>query len=200
MDPTLFELNIGAIIVSVLLILLGAIIVGLVTKRLKTITFKGFEIEIKEEGEGGPPRANRSNTRIIEAVEALNRQEQLAKWSQRAGALLSFGQYVVGGVLTTSFIQESLSNKVVGLLGVLVLVSSLIYQQYRPDILARSARYRVIELRTVIRNAEDMLYEMRTDPKNAPPVIELRKMVSERLAEIEKSEIEEREIEKPQRN
>jgi hypothetical protein len=40
-----------------------------------------------------------------EAMELRNRYENTAKWSRRSAQCLSFGQYVIGGALASSFVQ-----------------------------------------------------------------------------------------------
>ena len=130
------------------------------------------------------------DTRLNEARDYLRRQETMARWNCRAAASLTFSQYIVGGILATSFVQESLPREVVGFLGLLVLVASLIHHRYRPDIYARCARERAVQLRALIRKAEDALYAIRSGRADAPSLLRIRKMVSEGLAEIEASELQ----------
>ena len=130
------------------------------------------------------------DTRLDEARSYLWRQEAMARWNRRAAASLTFSQYIVGGILATSFVQESLPKEVVGFLGVLVLVASLIHHRYRPDIYARCARERSVQLRALIRKAEDALFAIRSGRADAPSLLKIRKMISEELAEIEASELQ----------
>ena len=129
------------------------------------------------------------DTRLDEARGYLRRQETMAKWNCRAAASLTFSQYIVGGILATSFVQEALPKEVVGFLGLLVLIASLVHHRYRPDIYSRGARERAVQLRALIRTAEDALYAIHSRPPDAPTLLRIRKMVSEGLAEIDASEL-----------
>jgi hypothetical protein len=129
------------------------------------------------------------DVRLNEARDVLQRQETIVRWYCRAAALLTFSQYIVGAILATSFVQESLPREIVGFLGVLVLGSSLVHHRYRPDIQSRDARQRAAQLRTVIRTAEDALFEIGKGKQGAPSLIKIRKMVSVGLTKIEAIEL-----------
>lgn len=129
------------------------------------------------------------DSRLGELREALARQKAVARLNGWADSSLTFGQYIVGGLLASSFIQESLPNQVIGALGVLVLLSSLIRQRYRPDIKAVGAKRRAVLLRSFIREVEDNLYTLNTAQDNAPSIYAIRQKVSERLSKFEESEL-----------
>jgi hypothetical protein len=74
-------------------------------------------------------------------------------------------------------------------LGVLVLLSSLIRQRYRPDIRAVGAKRRAVLIRSFIREVEDNLYAINKGQENAPSVFLIRKTVTERLSRVEESEL-----------
>jgi len=178
---------VGALIAAIAAIV-GAIVAWL-AKRLFSVKVGGLEISLDRDFK---PTANlEKDSRLIEARELLQRQESSAKWNNRAAGSLVFGQYVVGGVLATSFVQQSLSTQAVGLLGVLVLISSLIHQTYRPDIQTRGARERAMRLRRLIRQAEDSLFAIRSATEHAPTMHDVRKLVSRGLSEIEEIELSE---------
>jgi ParB-like chromosome segregation protein Spo0J len=145
-----------------------------------------------DDGEAPDPERD---VRLNEAREVLQCQETIARWYCRAAASLTFSQYIVGGILATSFVQESLSKEIVGFLGVLVLGSSLVHHRYRPDIQSREARQRAAQLRTVIRTAEDALFEIRKGKQGAPSMHKIRKMVSVGLTKIEAIELNDMEPE-----
>ena len=63
--------------------------------------------------------------RIRDARLARQKQQSLARWSRWSANFLTFGQYVIGGVMATSFVQKALSPEIVGIFGVLVVVASL---------------------------------------------------------------------------
>ena len=126
--------------------------------------------------------------RLQEVRDALARQESIARANRWVSRCLIFGQYIIGGLLASSFVQESISPHVVGALGLLVLISSLIYQHFRPDIQLRGAMGRILHLRTLIRQAEDDLYAMRNGSLKVQNIEEFRRRISASLSEIEASE------------
>lgn len=62
--------------------------------------------------------------RLRDARAALDRQKTIARTNKRMSIFLITGQYIVGGLLASSFIQQSLAKETVGALGVVVLLSS----------------------------------------------------------------------------
>jgi hypothetical protein len=129
------------------------------------------------------------DSRLSDARKVLQRQESIAKRNGWADGLLVFGQYVIGGVLASSFVQQSLSLHVIGVLGVLVLLSSVIRQSYRPDLQARDARNRIVSIRALIRRVEDDLYAIESKQVGAPTIYDIRQRVSAELAQVEVSEL-----------
>jgi hypothetical protein len=103
--------------------------------------------------------------------------------------LLIIGQYIVGGLLASSFVQQSLSPALVGALGVLVLLSSLIYQHFRPDIRLRGALGRALRLEALSREAEDDLFAIEAHDPSALTIFAFRKKISRALTEIAESEL-----------
>ena len=128
--------------------------------------------------------------RLREVRAALDRQTSIASTNRWTSSLLTIGQYIIGGLLASSFVQQSLRPDLVGVLGLLVLISSLIYQHFRPDIQLRGAMSRALRLRAVIRSAEDDLYAIRSNSPTAPTVESLRRRLSEALSSIESSELQ----------
>ena len=166
----------------------GALVSALL-KRTSRLEFSGVEIAF--EATKDPTK----DSRLEDARRELNRQESLVKWNSRAAASLTFGQYIVGGVLASSFVQESLTPPVIGFLGVLVLMSSLIHQTYRPDLQRSSARQRVHRLRALIRKVEDDLFALKNEHAGAPSIYDIRQDVSAGLTRIEEGELIESERE-----
>jgi hypothetical protein len=112
--------------------------------------------------------------------------ERTNRWS---GHLLTFGQYVIGGVLASSFVQQALTPAAVGFLGVLVLLASLIKQQFHPDVRASQAAQTVSKLRALIRYAEDRVAELTTtDQASSADYHALVRKVSEESIRIEARE------------
>jgi hypothetical protein len=133
------------------------------------------------------------DSRLPELRHELSRQKAMARWSGRAAASLTVGQYIVGGVLASSFIQQALSAHIIGLLGLLVILSSLIHQRFRPDLVASGARRRTLLLRVLIRTIEDDIFAMKEKRPDAPNIFDLRRKASLGLAAIEQSELAETE-------
>lgn len=93
--------------------------------------------------------------RINDASVARTRSRVTAAGAKWASNLLISGQYVVGAALTTSFIQKELSPNLIGLFGVIVVVSSAVKQHYRPEVTAQIAFEQVNEFDKLIRQSED---------------------------------------------
>ena len=130
------------------------------------------------------------DTRLVDARDELARQISSAKWNGRSAISLAISQYVVGGTLATSFIQNNLPEEAVGFLGLVVLLASIIYQRFRPDLRTGAARRRVALLRATIRRAEDGLYGLRKSLPQAPSLEEIRADITNALIQIEHSELE----------
>jgi len=126
--------------------------------------------------------------RLDEVYAALTRQQAAARTNRWMSRFLTVGQYIIGGLLASSFVQQSLSREVVGALGLLVLLSSLIYQHFRPDIQLRGAMSRSMRLRALIREANDDIYAMRSKSQGAPTIDQFRRKISSVLSGIESSE------------
>lgn len=101
--------------------------------------------------------------RFKELESYLNAQEKMAKRNRNAGNLLTIGQYLVGGLLATSFLQEHLSNVALGILGLIVLFSSIIQQKFRPDLKASKAKARATKLKQLLRGARDSHNEIKLE-------------------------------------
>ena len=130
------------------------------------------------------------DSRVLEAKEELKRQESISRWQGRAATSLTFSQYIIGGVLATSFIQENLNQDMVGLLGLLVLVSSLIHQHFRPDLQSRFAKERIVTLRNLVRQSEDGLFAIKMGKSEEEEIHNIRDYVTRTLREIETSELQ----------
>lgn len=180
------DTSIIAAIIAAIGTLLSAFISTFI-KRLKRIDLKGFEIEFELEGVDRDPI---HDSRLKDVIEVLYQQETNAKWYSRADGLLIIGQYIIGGLLASSFIQETFTPKLIGVLGILVLLSSLIRQRFRPDLKANGSKNNIVILRDLIRKVEDDIYAIKNGLNNAPSIIDVRMKVSKVLNSIEKSELE----------
>ena len=127
--------------------------------------------------------------RFGEARVALDVHTSSVRLYSWANAALTFGQYVVGAVLASTFIQQTLSKDAIGSLGLVVLLSSAIQQRFRPDTAARAARRRVLEIRRVVRNAEDALVALDSEHTGAPSARDILASLSNGIVEVETSEL-----------
>jgi hypothetical protein len=130
--------------------------------------------------------------RIAEVRGSYKSELSAQRWSRWSSNLLTVAQVVIGGVLASSFIQESLSRKWVGGLGLLVLVSSLFKQSFHPELEAEKARKKAILLQALIRSSEDSMAildaKIAAGQDHSDAMIALMTLVTQRLSEIENSE------------
>ena len=95
-------------------------------------------------------------------------------------------------MLASSFVQESLTPKWVGVFGVLVLVASLIREQFHPETSSKDARKKAFELLSLQRASEDQLAildaKSATGQDHSDAMIALLTQVTQRLSEIENPE------------
>lgn len=135
-------------------------------------------------------------SRLIDVLRQLERQKSIAYWANVTDKLLVFSQFVIGGLLASSFVQDSLDGKIAGSLGVLVLFATLIHKHYRPDLRARGAERRVLVLSRIVRITKDeldLICGNAHDAKPQPPDIQkMRERISAVLNEVESSEFDER--------
>jgi len=174
-----------AVLISALSSIIAALLTGIFSKikKFKIISHvKKKDVLVKTD--------YADDSRLTEAKELLRQQEIKSKLNKGASNFLSFSQYVIGGILASSFIQQSLSKEIVGIFGVLVLFSSLVNQKYRPDVQYRSYLSRCIELKKLIRQAEDNIFALEKNIGNASPIHDIRAMISNGLADIERLELE----------
>jgi hypothetical protein len=133
--------------------------------------------------------------RIREAATSCEQQLSVKKWSKMAANFLTIAQYIIGGVLASSFVQQSLTPKWVGVLGVLVLIASLFKQQFHPEINADDAQKKAFKLRALIRSSEDQVAildaKIATGQDHTDAMIALLTHITQRLTEIEDPEVNE---------
>ncbi len=188
-NPSVFAGVLGAVVAVA-----AALLVSILTPEL--VKLGGQRVtasNIAAEGQYPDDARLERESRLIDVRIEVARQRTIARWTGIAAGTLRFGQYIVGGVLASSFIQTALTPDVVGFLGVLVLISSLIQQQYRPDIHQRAARRRIVMSKALIRRIEDALYAISSGADNVCTIMEIRQMVTSGLATIEEMNVEETE-------
>jgi len=140
--------------------------------------------EVQQDNESLKPALNR----LEEVQQEYSRQRASVKTYKWMNGFLTIGQYIIGGLLASSFIQQSLSPHMVGFLGLLVLLSSLIYQHFRPDLKLRGAVERSAILHSAILDAEDDLYEMKINSPKAISIEDFRRTMSAVLSVVAASE------------
>ena len=179
-------LNLSAAILGAATSAIAVLIKTWVAHKLKTQEI----ILVANEASSIPPQdpLQPALDRLEEVKTALSRQQSLATANRWMNRLLTVGQYIIGGLLASSFVQQSLSREMVGALGLLVLISSLIYQHFRPDLQLRGAMGRSLRLGALIRQSDDDIYAMRSGSPSAPSVADFRRKISAALSDIEASE------------
>lgn len=90
--------------------------------------------------------------------------------------------------MTTAFIQKSLSPQIIGIFGLIVLISSLVNQHYRPAANAREASLKAAELSRIIRETEDRMVAIETSRKDyddPTDLLALTTRISDVLASVD---------------
>jgi hypothetical protein len=132
--------------------------------------------------------------RLKEASALMVSKERNATRYRWAAHCLTFGQVVVGGVLATSFAQQSKDQTMLSFFGVLVLIASLIKQAFHPEVSAQQASQKAAQLKTMIRGVQDRIAIIRStmDPskdEDPEPWVALLTQMSASMNAIELSEI-----------
>lgn len=158
------------------------------------IEIAGYESEIifrSGEKDLRTPRSDLAKAQVLlrvgEARSAARKQQRLTTWARLSSNSLTFGQYVIGGVMATSFAQKSLSPDIIGIFGLLVVAASLLKQHYHPDVNAQNAAQHAAELEALIRQSEDRLVVIAaTRDSNDDPnlLLELLEKLSADLTKI----------------
>ena len=138
----------------------------------------------------GTPRDYKAEIRLTLVTILLTREIERRQVFSAASGLLIFSQFVVGGILASSFVIRTLGENLIGLLGLLVLLSSLINQQFRPDLLRRASSDKLRRLRSLKRKLEDDLYIATRSEVTDSDLIKLRLFTTHALEQIEDAEIQ----------
>jgi hypothetical protein len=130
-------------------------------------------------------------SRLKEVARAREERLSIQKSSKIAANLLIVTQYVIGGALASSFVQQALSPTWVGGFGVLVLIASLIQQQFHPGTNALEAKKAATKLTALIRQSEDQLADwdrkIVAGEDHSDALIALLNKITGRLNEIDES-------------
>lgn len=180
---------------------LGATVTALLTSSLGSI-FSASRTRSKDgsqRGElaqlvAGEPDLNldqidfEDHSRLDEIRTLQIRYQRQARRNALSFNLLVFGQYIIGALLASNFIQESVNPKYIGILGVLVLLSSAIQQRFRPDVLSTQAKYRLTKCNQIIRILEDGVFEIKAGTRKPSQIVSLRSLASRGLNDLENHE------------
>jgi hypothetical protein len=142
------------------------------------------------EREVGKERDYRVEIRLRQVQAILSHEIDRKGIFRLSAAALIFSQFVVGGMLASSFVAKTLGEGLIGLLGLIVLAASLISQHFRPDLLHKIAAQKVRRLRALKRKLEDDLYVATRGGITDTRLIEIRLYASNTLEEIETVEYE----------
>ena len=119
--------------------------------------------------------------RLGEVQDEQNKRVRDANLNRVANVLLIIGQYVIGATLTSSFIQELLSPVLIGILGLIVLISTSLQRALRMDDRVRIANNKANWLNSAIRKAEDGKVALDNQLPGAPTIDALIAFLSKAL-------------------
>lgn len=128
-------------------------------------------------------------TRLDDLRIAQIRYQRLARRSALTFNFLIAGQFIVGALLASSFVQATLTPKYTGVLGVLVLLSSAVQQRFRPDVLAAQAKSRLIKCNCIIRAIEDGVFRIRVADVTPNELLTLRNFATKGLDDLDRNEL-----------
>jgi hypothetical protein len=130
--------------------------------------------------------------RLEDIIEERERQESTSKWLGITSTVLTFGQYIIGAILTSSFIQHSLSAGGISGLGLMVIICSATKQHFHIDANAQTAKTAAKRLRSLVRYAQDQIAILEAKSVNGEDrtdaFITLLNELTERLSQIENAE------------
>lgn len=124
---------------------------------------------------------------LEEAKSILANQRLLEKKGFRYDLLLRSGQYVAGGILVTGLFHIDFAPTIIGLLGLLVLISTFVHHISYPDVKRISATAQISKLQRLIRTAEANLAEQALEEKSAVDMPSLTRYAADTLDEIQRS-------------
>ena len=130
--------------------------------------------------------------RLEEIIEERERQQTLAKWSRITSRTLTFGQYIIGAMLTTSLAQGAISKTWLSIFGLLVLLCSATKQHFRVDENAQAADVQFRKLRSLVRYTQDQIAILEVRSANGEDrtdaYIALLNQITESLNQIESND------------
>lgn len=94
-------------------------------------------------------------------------------------------QYILGAALTSSFMEKEFDARVLGVLGLLVVIASAINQQLKPGEKATMINTTVLKLNHLLRWAEDQVLRISESADGAPSKYALRDEIRDKIYDIE---------------
>jgi hypothetical protein len=95
---------------------------------------------------------------LREAVRELSRQERVSRWSRWISRVLGTGPWLVVAAIASTLFQATLSERHVGILGMVLFLCHMVQYRFQPDRQGIGAEARVTILRRLIRDAEGHIY------------------------------------------
>jgi len=135
----------------------------------------------------------RIDDRIQDATEELETQLSRERRSKFASSTLIVGQYILGAVIASSFVQQHLDPTLIGSLGVLVLVASGVKDRFHPEIDAEDAKRKATQYENLIETTKDALVPLDTAINDgvdqSDKMTALMNNMTARMTQIENSEV-----------
>jgi hypothetical protein len=125
--------------------------------------------------------------RLNEAASIRSKRAILARVFTGVAGSLTFAQYIIGGILGSSFFQQKTPPNIIGASGLFVLVASLLTHHYHPDVSGQNNSVAATKLNALIRRTEDrmVVIEAQLDDGDDPKLmLELLEKLTAEINEI----------------
>jgi len=129
----------------------------------------------------------RIERQLEEAKVLLANQRLLERKHFKQEFLLRGGQYLVGVIMMFGLLSIEFSSTTIGVLGLLVVVSTFVHQTLCPDLKRNSATGEITKLHRLIATVEANIKAQTTETKQAADVSSLGRYVADTLDEIQRS-------------
>jgi hypothetical protein len=131
---------------------------------------------------------------IDEIRKEAEEQESDKRWFGRMNFSLQLAQGLVGAVMTSSVVHDSITipKQATGVLGLLVLAATLMHQLIRPDLKRQCAQGRATALRSLLRVAQQEIALIeRSGAEDYPRIERLCRLVRGSMDRIDQSYVDE---------
>ena len=122
--------------------------------------------------------------RLSETKQAYKNEKFKENFSQLSNGLLIFTQYVIGGLLLSSFVQQNFTSGTIGSLGVVVLAATIVNQKFRPDLNASVSKTKVSWLFSTIIRVENRLALMEQGTQSDEKYEEIINLLTDTLISV----------------